>query len=74
MTFRRTDGWTLADEWFADYLRRAAHGGKRQAVLRDALPRFSDRHLAREREYDAQTERLRRQIRKNRQRQERRHA
>lgn len=71
----RPDGWLLADEWFADYLRRAQRNTKTLRVLNDGIPRAADRHLAREREYDAQTERMRRMIRdNNRQRQERRHA
>lgn len=70
----RQDGRTLADEWFDDFIHRINHHRNRARVLSDGVPRVADRHLSREREYDAQTERLRRVIRENRPRQERRHA
>ena len=48
---------SLAEEWFADYIRRAQRGGKKQAVLAERR-RPQDAHLWRERAYDAETEAL----------------
>ena len=58
------NGWSLADEWFADYLRRVQQAGRKKAkALAEALPRPRDAQLRRVAVYDAQTERLLAQVR-----------
>ncbi|MCC2033088.1 hypothetical protein [Microbacterium allomyrinae] len=56
----------LAEEWFADYMRRANRGAKQQKVLSERRPREGDRPLWMARAYDAETDALLAVIRANR--------